>query len=67
MQNINNKILYFIFFSTLLFFLKPSILFKNEYSFREFGVGLDSEGYQKTLFNIFTIILIGLVILNYII
>lgn len=66
MKNIQNKILYFIFFSTIIFFLKPNFLFKDENTFREFGIGVDRDGFKKTLFNIFVINLIFIVLLTYV-
>jgi hypothetical protein len=63
MKNITNKILYFIFFSSIIFFFKPSFIFKNDNTFREFGIGIDKNGYKKTLFNIFIINLIFIVFL----
>ena len=57
-MNVTDKILYFIFFSILIFVFKPQFIFKTPSSFREFGVGVDSEGCAKTLFNIMTVNLI---------
>ncbi len=64
-MNITNKIIYFIFFSVIIFILKPKLVYKNQYSFREFGVGVDSEGHRKTLFNIFVVNIIVISILSY--
>lgn len=66
MKNITNKILYFIFFSIIVFILKPSFIFKNDNSFREFGVGIDRDGHKKTLFNIFVLNLIVIVLLTFV-
>ena len=62
-MNLTSKILYFIFFSILIFVFKPQFIFKTPSSFREFGIGVDSEGYDKTLFNILTVNLIVVAIL----
>ena len=47
-------ILFFIFVA-FAFYLKPLFLFKSNGKLREYGVGKDSEGYTKTLFNFLTV------------
>jgi hypothetical protein len=63
-KNPINKILYFIFFSVIIFILKPSLIFNADGSLRNFGVGYDSSKNKKTLFNIFTINLIFITLLK---
>ncbi len=65
MEKTLNKILYFIFFSVIIFILEPRLLFNKNGSLRKFGLGYDSNKNKKTLFNIFTVNLIFiLLILN---
>ncbi len=63
-KNLINKILYFIFFSVIIFILKPSLIFNADGSLRNFGVGYDPSKNKKTLFNIFTINLIFITLLK---
>lgn len=41
-----------------LFYFKPQLIFKPNGKPREYGRGLDSEGYKKTLFTLHFVILI---------
>jgi hypothetical protein len=54
-----------VIFCILLFFIvKPSICFKPNNQPREYGVGLDSDGYKKTFFSM-NIMIIVIVLLVY--
>jgi hypothetical protein len=63
MFKINNTlfytILYIILFILLLYFTKPQFIFKPNGKPREYGIGVDDEGYKKTLYNLQFIIIIA--------
>lgn len=48
-----------------LFYFKPNILFKPNGKPREYGFGIDSEGYKKTFFTLHFIILVIAVIIYF--
>jgi len=60
--NINKqKILYVILFILIIYFLKFPVFFKPNGKTREYGIGIDSEGFSKTLYTFqFSIIIIAL-------
>lgn len=58
MSSIQNQLTVTIFLVVLLFIIKPSIVFKPNDSIREYGVGVDDQGYKKTLFSVHFIIII---------
>lgn len=58
---LDTAIVVFVFLSTLIFHMKPTLFFKFEgghYKLRDYGLG-KKDGYKKTLFNLhtFTIVL----------
>ena len=46
----------------ILYWFKPNIFFKPNGKPREYGFGIDNEGYKKTLYNLHFIILIIVVL-----
>jgi hypothetical protein len=55
-----NSIYYIVSFVILLFVFKPSIVFKPDGTSREFGLGIDNQGYKKTLYNTHFILLLAI-------
>lgn len=56
---------YVVLFILFIYWLKPNVLFKPNGKPREYGFGIDNEGYKKTLYNLhFIIILIIIIILK---
>lgn len=53
-----DKYLFIIFSIILYYVLKPSITFKPTHKLREYGFGYDSEGYRKTLFTMYNVIIL---------
>lgn len=57
------KIPYLIGIVAILYMIKPSIFFKPNGKTRTYGVGVDDEGYKKTLYTFqFAVIIIALVL-----
>jgi hypothetical protein len=52
MKDIIVKITCIIAFILFIYAIKPRFMFKNNGEPREWGVGLDSKGYKKTLLDI---------------
>lgn len=63
-KDIIDKVPYLIGAILMLYFFKPSILFKPNGKPRQYGVGYDEEGYKKTLYT-FQFSIIILVVLIY--
>lgn len=53
-----NMIPVYLLLIVSLFYFKPAILFKPNGKPREYGFGIDSEGYKKTLFTLHFMIII---------
>lgn len=51
-QKFQKSTTYLIFSVIALFYLKPTITFKPNGKPREYGFGLDSENFKKTLFTV---------------
>jgi hypothetical protein len=51
-------ILIFVVVLLMFFYLKPSFLFKPNGKPREYGMGVDAEGYRKTVFSMHTVIIV---------
>lgn len=64
--NMNSqKFFYLIIFILLIYILKVPIFFKPNGKAREYGIGLDNEGFSKTLYTFqFVIIIIALFIVT---
>lgn len=59
----SSNIGYIIGITILLYIVKPSIFFKPNGKPRVYGVGLDEEGYKKTLYTFqFALIIIAVVL-----
>jgi hypothetical protein len=58
-----NNIFYITTLIILLYHWKPPFLFKPNGKLKEYGVGVDSEGYKKSVFNIHLIIIIAIIFL----
>lgn len=58
------QIQYMVIFIIVLFFIKPALFFKSNGKVRLHGVGMDEEGYKKTLYNMHFMILILAIILS---
>lgn len=52
-----------ILFIISMYSLKPNILFKPNKKTREYGLGYDSEGYKKTLYNFQFVLLLFIIAL----
>lgn len=52
--------MYVLLIVLILYVIKPTFIFKPNGKLREFGFGVDSEGYKKTVLNVH-IILFGLI------
>ena len=53
------QIIFYVMICILLYFIaKPSITFKPNNKLREYGFGIDTEGYKKTIYTMHNIILI---------
>lgn len=50
--------IYTILFVIFLFTIKPNLIFKPNGQPRIFGLGFDTDGYKKTLFNVQVIIVV---------
>ncbi len=63
-NDVQTQVMYLLFFIIALFIIKPSIFFSANGKARQFGVGVDSEGYKKTLYtvHIAIIVVVALVI-----
>jgi hypothetical protein len=53
MSHTKSKIPYLVFIIIALYSIKPSLFFKANGKPRAHGVGIDEEGYKKTLFTFF--------------
>lgn len=58
-QRVIDSGLYVIAFVLLLFIMKPRVMFKPNGKPREHGLGLDQEGYKKTLYTVHFVIFVG--------
>lgn len=57
-QKLSNKIFLLVTIIIIIYMLKPSIIFKPNGKFREYGLGYDNEGYKKTMYTMQNIILL---------
>lgn len=57
-DNTKNMILAYLLFVLSLFYFKPNILFKPNGTPREYGLGVDTEGVEKTLFSLHFVIIV---------
>jgi hypothetical protein len=64
MFNSKQKIFYIIFIIFALYIIKFPLFFKPNGKPREYGIGIDNEGYRKTLYTFQFAILIIAVILS---
>jgi hypothetical protein len=64
---LNNIVLYTIIYVSIfiyiMYYTKPHVMFKPNGKIREFGLGIDYEGYKKTLYNLQFIILVLTIII----
>lgn len=64
---VKQRLPYVIGIISLLYLIKPSLLFKPNGKPRLYGVGVDDEGYKKTLYTFqFVIIVIVIAIVRFI-
>lgn len=65
-ERFTRQIPYLLISIILIYIVKPNILFKPNGKPRVYGVGLDDEGYKKTLFTFqFIIIILALLVYHY--
>lgn len=65
-EKITEKIIYLIIIICVIYVVKPSVLFKANGKLRNYGVGVDSEGYKKTLYSFHLVIILIAIFLVYI-
>ena len=57
------KIIYICAFIIIIYIIKPSIVFKEDNTLRDYGVGYDETGHKKSLYNLqFIIIIVALIL-----
>jgi len=61
--NLRSKFLTLILIIIAFFRLKPSVTFKPNGKVREYGVGVDSDGYKKTFYTFSNIILVSSILI----
>lgn len=49
----------------LVYLTKPSLFFKSNNQLREYGIGVDNEGYKRTLYTFQFFIIITAIVLYY--
>lgn len=57
---LDNAIIIFIFLTVVIYYIKPTILFRVEggkYIFRDYGMG-KRDGHKRTLFNMQTVVVL---------
>jgi hypothetical protein len=62
-EEFKEKVLLVIFSILAYYLLKPSITFKPSGRPREYGFGIDSEGYKKTVYTMQNIIILIVILL----
>ena len=64
LSNKVKKILPYLFATIIIFYIiKPSISFKPNGQLRNYGFGYDSDGYKKTLYTMYNMVIILAIIL----
>lgn len=59
----NEQIIYVILLIIMYYFVKPSLSFKPNGTLREFGVGYSHDGYKRTFFTLFNLIVFLIIVL----
>ena len=62
-QKIKKIFIYLIGIIIILYIVKPNIIFKSNKHLRQYGFGIDNQGYKKTLFTMQNIIIFSTLIL----
>lgn len=62
-NNITSKLLYLLGLIILLYITKPTIVFKPNGKPRQYGVGIDEEGFKKTLYTVHSVTFFGAVLI----
>lgn len=59
-SKLKNSFVFISLFIIFIYIIKPNLIFRQDGKLREYGVGLDSDGYKKTLYTMhfFTIIFV---------
>ena len=63
--NTQRSIPYLIGVIVLVYLIKPSLFFKSNNQLREYGIGIDNDGYKRTLYTFQFFIIITAIILYY--
>jgi hypothetical protein len=65
-ETFTRQIPYLLIAIILIYMVKPNILFKPNGKPRIYGIGIDEEGYKKTLFTFqFVIIILSLLVYHF--
>lgn len=62
-SKVQSKLITLVAFILLFYIIKPSIAFKPNGSPRCYGLGYDTEGYKKTVFNVQNIIIMSTILI----
>jgi hypothetical protein len=57
-DKVKQSILYISLFVIFVYIIKPSVIFKQDGNLREYGVGVSSDGYKKTLYTMHFFIIV---------
>lgn len=63
-ESLQRRIPYLVGAVSILYMLKPSLLFKPNGKLRNYGVGYDEEGYKKTLYTFHFCIIILVIFIH---
>lgn len=58
----NTFIIILLMVITCIVFMKPNIIYRPDGQARSFGVGYDTEGYKKTLYNMPALIVLAILV-----
>ncbi|NBU33712.1 hypothetical protein EB118_05360 [bacterium] len=64
MELLLKKALYVAILVAIVYLLKPGLAFKPNGQHREYGVGVDSQGYKKSVYTMFTFVVVIVVLVN---
>ncbi|NDC95006.1 hypothetical protein EBZ38_04195 [bacterium] len=58
------KILYIACLVSIVFLIKPSLAFKPNGTHREYGLGVDKEGYKRSIYTMPVFVVVIVVLVN---